>query len=108
MPSAIVLPFESKYVDSDDQQFVFVPGSAYFIDSALNLITDKNNKKSLNSKPYLDYVNIFNSHVSVARMAVENLFDIDNPANNLRLSNINDTLLQIVKASISGLADDNL
>lgn len=67
-PNAKVLAFESKYIDSDDQKTMYVPGSSYFTDSIIT-----SDGKSWNTKPYTDYANRFNSVVLNNRTLLENL-----------------------------------
>lgn len=67
-PNAQVLPFENKYIDSNDQKTLYVPGSAYFTDSII-----ATGGKSWNTKPYTDYVNRFNKVVLNNRTLLENL-----------------------------------
>ncbi|MFA6049716.1 MAG: hypothetical protein WC761_00695 [Candidatus Paceibacterota bacterium] len=100
IPDANVLPFESKYVDSDDQKFVYVPGSAYFADTVLS--TQGNN---WNTGPFVNYVNQFNSRVKDARTVIENLFDLNNLANTLSPTFVNDRLLNSVKSATGGLLE---
>lgn len=67
-PNAQVLAFENKYIDSNDQKTLYVPGSAYFTDAIITV-----NGKSWNTKPYTDYVNRFNKVVLNNRTLLENL-----------------------------------
>lgn len=67
-PNAKVLAFENKYIDSDDQKTLYVPGSSYFTDSIIT-----SNGKAWNTKPYTDYANRFNSVVLNNRTLLENL-----------------------------------
>ena len=101
IPNAKVLPFESKYVDSDDQKFVYVPGSAYFIDSILAV-----NGNNWDTAPYVNYVNLYNDRLKVARTLIENIMNFSNTAEELTPQSVNDSLLNSTRASISGLVDD--
>jgi hypothetical protein len=48
-----ILPFENKYVDADNNNSVFVPGSSYYADSIFDIESDS---PGWNTKPIIDYV----------------------------------------------------
>lgn len=100
IPNASVLPFENKYVDSDDQKFVYVPGSSYFVDSVLTI-----QGNSWNTGPFVNYVNLFNNQVKSARTVIENLFDMTSIVSTLSPTSVNDKLLFAVKNSTTGLLE---
>lgn len=98
-----VLPFESKYVDSDDQKFVYVPGSTYFIDSLLD-IKNSPGGNSYNIAPYNNFASKFSNNLSAARKNIEALFDLKAPLlNPLSPINVHDAILNSLRSSISGL-----
>jgi len=100
LPNASVLPFESKYVDSDDQKFVYVPGSAYFVDSVLS--TNGNN---WNTEPFVSFVNLWNTRVKDSRTVIENLLSLKNLPTITTPSLLNEAVLRSTKNSISTLTD---
>jgi len=101
----MILPFESKYIDSEEQRQVYVPGSNYFVDSIINV---NQNTPAFNTKPYTDYVTKFNTLVNSARGIIEDIFDFDNPTSPLISTKINDSFLNAIKNNLSTLTDLNL
>jgi hypothetical protein len=98
-----VLPFESKYVDTDNQGTVYVPGSAYFIDSIINVSNIQ--KPEFNSNPFVGFVNDYNNRLLSARNVIEDLLELNNPQSPLRAVRFSDSLMTSVKTAIAGLKD---
>jgi hypothetical protein len=67
----IVLPFESVYVDSDDEKKVYVPGSTYFVDTILEV-----GPNGYNIQPYTTYANKFDEITSNAKTTIETLLEL--------------------------------
>jgi len=101
----MILPFESKYIDSEEQRQVYVPGSNYFVDSIINV---NQNTPSFNTKPYTDYVTKFATITNAARGIIEDIFDFDNPTSPLISTKINDLFLNSIKNNLTTLMDINL
>lgn len=93
----LVLPFESVYVDSEDERKVYVPGSTYFVDS---ILTVTNN--GFNTQPYVSYVNNFNNVVSDAKNTIEALLDLKQNSS-LSPTNVYDIFLNSITEAIAGL-----
>jgi hypothetical protein len=98
---AIVLPFENKYVDRDDIQTTFVPGSNYFIDSILELT----NNNSFNTGPLLQYVDLYLKKIGDTRSVVEALFDLKNDVSFLTPVSLFKKFITSTKHSTDGLYD---
>ncbi len=65
----IVLPFENRFVSYDEGK-TYIPGNSYFSDAIIRTDTT-----AWNIKPYVDYVNRFNSIYADAKSAVQRLFN---------------------------------
>lgn len=97
--SALVLPFETKYIDSDDQKFVYVPGSSYFVDSILQNV----NNNKFNTTPLVSYIDTYNKRLSSNKEIIKELFDIKNINNSLSPSKLNETFLASARHVISSM-----
>lgn len=100
VPNASVLPFESKYIDSDDQKFAYVPGAAYFVDTILNT-----NGTTWNTGPYVNFINLYNSRLKDARTVIEEFLSLKDLASPLTPMTLNDSCMNSVKASINTLTE---
>lgn len=100
IPDANVLPFESKYVDSEDQKSVYVPGSSYFVDSILNTTGD-----AWNTKPYINFINLYNNRIKEARNVIEEFLSLKDLQILLAPGTLSDSCMNSVKAAISTLTD---
>lgn len=94
----LVLPFESIYVDSEDERKVFVPGSTYFVDSILTT----NKTTGFNVQPFISFVNDFNDTTSDAKNIIQTLLELDQDSS-LSPSSVYDIFLSAVAESTSGL-----
>jgi len=100
IPNANVLPFENKHVDSDDQSFVYVPGSAYFIDTILST-----QGGSWNTGPYNSFVNLYNNRLKDARTIIEEFLSLRNLRYTLVPVSISDICMISFKNSVSTLTE---
>lgn len=91
-----VLPFESVYVDSEDERKTYVPGSTYFADTIL----DVTEETGFNIQPYVAFANRFNTVVSTTKSTVNTL--LENTDSKLAQDNLYDTYLSSLVESISG------
>lgn len=94
-----VLPFERKYVDSDDLKKTYIPGSSFFIDSLLNV---SNNQ--FNTKPYEEYANQFSRKFNTANGVINNLFSLARESA-ISPSTMNDRFLASFRNSIENLTN---
>lgn len=84
----IVLPFEEKYIDSEDR--TFVPGTDYYVDRAFDLVNTSgigNNQTNFNTGPIVEYVDRFQDRTRKAMETILLLFQI-NPSGAVQLSSI--------------------
>lgn len=102
IPNANVLPFESKYIDSNDQKSVYVPGSTFFADSILSA-----SGSSWNTAPFVNYVNLYNTRIKEIRTIVEEIFSLKNLSTDIAPNKLSDNTMNSVKAAISTLADND-
>lgn len=101
-PNSIVLPLENKYIDSETSGKTFVPGSSYFFDT----IVASSNNNQFNTKPYIDYVDLFTQTTNTATGLINNLLELDDKkssSSKLTPENMYDSLLTSVKTSMNGL-----
>lgn len=94
-----VLPFERKYVDSEENKRTYVPGSSFFTDTLLD-ITDNN----FNTKPYEDYANQFARKFSTANGLIDNLFSLSRDSA-ISPSTMNDRFLSSFRNSIENITN---
>lgn len=68
----LVLPFESLYVDSEEDNVrkTYIPGSSYFGDNILNVT-----QAGYNIKPFVDFSTSFNERLSLASSTIKTLLD---------------------------------
>jgi hypothetical protein len=97
----LVLPFESVYVDSEDERKVYVPGSTYFVDSILTT-----SATGFNTQPYISFVNRFNNVFGDAKNTVETLLEL-NQTSNLSPTSVYDMFLTSFAEATSGLTNQN-
>lgn len=67
----LVLPFENRYVQTDDQTITYVPGTAYFTDAII-----KTDGTSWNITPYQNFTTNFNRVFSNAKSAINKLLNL--------------------------------
>jgi len=89
-----VLPFERKYVDTDDYKKTYVPGSSYFVDSLLNITNN-----DFNTTPFEEYANQFARKFSTANGVIYNLFSLGRESA-ISPSTMNDRFLASFRNSI--------
>lgn len=70
-PRNVVLPFENRYVQADDNTITYVPGSSYFSDAII--IPDG---RTWNIAPFVDYASRFNSVFTDVKSAINNLLSL--------------------------------
>lgn len=97
---AAVLPFESKYVDLEDQNSVYAPGSAYFVDSIFNI---ESTEATWNTKPLVDYCTNYNKVTNDNLDLIYSLLSFDNPTEPLKPQTVFSAVINYVAASINGL-----
>ena len=68
----IVLPFENRYIQTDDRTTTYVPGTSYFTDAII-----KTDGSAWNIAPYSQYASRFNSVFSDAKSAINNLLNLN-------------------------------
>lgn len=69
----IILPFESVYVDSQNERKTFVPGSSYFNNNILNASLTS----GFDVKPFVIFASKFNSVFSDAKNIIETLLEFN-------------------------------
>jgi len=67
-----VLPFENRYIQTDDLTTTYVPGTSYFTDAII-----KTDGSAFNIAPYSQYASRFNSVFSDAKSAINNLLNLN-------------------------------
>jgi hypothetical protein len=92
-----VLPFERKYVDSDDDNKTFVPGSTFFIDTVFELDGDQ-----FNTRPFTNYYNEFSRKFIQAKQIIESFFDFENRTSSITPTRMIDSFLNSYRRSITG------
>lgn len=97
--NSFVLPFERKYVDSDETKQTYVPGSAYFIDTVFEL-----DGKRFNTRPFSDYANEFTAKFIFGKYLIERLFELTGKETPLAPRRMIDAVLASYRRSISGTA----
>lgn len=70
-PRNVVLPFENRYVQADDNTITYVPGSSYFSDAIIT--TDGS---TWNVAPFINYANRFNIVFTDVKSAIDNLLNL--------------------------------
>lgn len=95
--NSFVLPFERKYVDSDETKQTYVPGSTYFIDTVFEL-----DGKRFNTRPFSDYANEFTSKFIFGKYLIERLFELTGKETPLAPRRMIDTVFAAYRRSISG------
>lgn len=70
-----ILTFENKFVDSNDQQFTYIPGTSFFTDSILTV--DGSDWKS---NALTTYINRYNTIVRDTRTLINDVFGFDESA----------------------------
>jgi alpha-L-fucosidase len=65
------LPFENRYIQTDDLTTTYVPGTSYFTDAII-----KTDGSRWNIAPYSQYANRFNSVFSDAKSAINRLLNL--------------------------------
>ncbi len=95
-----VLPFESIYVDSENERKTYVPGSTYFADSILDI----DNNFNFNTQPFVAFANNFDEVVTTAKSTINTLLElnIDSP---LSPESVYDTFLLSLAEAISGVGN---
>ncbi len=99
--NATILPFESIYVDSEDERKTFVPGSSYLANNILNVTST-----GYNIKPYMDFADRYNSITSAAKSTIETLLELKTPGGLSPEEMFEHFLLSVVEAT-SGLASSS-
>ncbi len=93
-----VLPFESLYVDSEIDHKTFIPGSAYFGDSILDI-----SQTGFNIQPFIDFTTKYSSTISLASSTIKTLLDVEN--NQISPDGLYDYFLLSLLESSSGLVN---
>lgn len=70
-PRNVVLPFENRYVQADDNTITYVPGSSYFSDAII--IPDG---RTWNIAPFVDYASRFNTVFTDVKLAIDSLLSL--------------------------------
>lgn len=71
-PRNVVLPFENRYVQADDNTITYVPGSSYFSDAII--IPDG---RTWNVAPFVDYASRFNTVFTDVKSAINSLLSLN-------------------------------
>lgn len=96
---AAVLPFESKYVDSQDQNNVYAPGSAYFVDSIFNI---ESTDATWNTKPLVDFCTNYQKVTNDNLDLIYSALSFDNPTEPLKPHLVFSALINYIAASVNG------
>ena len=104
-----ILPFERKYVDSEETKKTFVPGTTFFIDTVFELTsnaegTQTGQSQNFNTRPFVDYVNSYSRKHIQAKQIIESLFELSGRPTNLSPDRMIDSILFSYKRSIEGTA----
>lgn len=67
----IILPFESVYVDAENETKTYVPGSSYFGDNILNITPG-----GFNTEPFTSFASKYNDVFSDAKNTIETLLEL--------------------------------
>jgi hypothetical protein len=67
----IVLPFENRYITSDEST-LYIPGNSYFTDTIIDTNTAR-----WNIKPYTDYVTAFSTTYNNAKTTIQRLLNLN-------------------------------
>lgn len=110
-----VLTFESKFVDSDDQQYTHVPGTSFFVDSILTV-----DGKAWNANPLTSYVDRYNTTLRSVRTLIESVAGIytvskpraggatDTVSSDIDPIKMNEMLLLAMKSALPILASSTI
>lgn len=96
--NSFVLPFETKYIDVNSTQKVYVPGANYFVDSILNVTNNQ-----FNTKPLIDYVQDFTNKLGDSIGIIEKLFDFKETQSALAGVSVLERFLSAVRDGLNGL-----
>lgn len=77
----VVLPFENRYITSNDRTVTYVPGTSYFSDSIITT-----NNSNWNIQPYVDFAEAFSKKYSDAYSAISKLLSLRNLGQNMLLN----------------------
>lgn len=97
--NSLVLPFEKKFVDSDDTKQTFVPGTTFYIDTVFDL-----NGNQFNTEPFINYVNQYSKKFISAKKVIESLFELSGRETIISPKRMIDTVLASYGRSIAGTA----
>lgn len=95
--NSFVLPFEKKFVDSDDTRQTFVPGTTFYIDTVFDL-----NGNRFNTRPFINYVNEYSKKFIDAKKVIESLFELSGRETIISPKRMIDTVLASYRRSIAG------
>lgn len=95
--NSFVLPFERKYVDSDETKQTYVPGSTFFIDTVFDLDGNR-----FNTRPFSDYANEFTSKFIFGKYIIERLFELSGKETPLAARRMIDTVYASYRRALSG------
>ena len=94
-----ILPFETRYIDANNTRKVYIPGSAFFVDSIVNVPV----LTSFNLEPLRTYVERFVSTTDSAASVISSLFDYSDEPSDLSPVSVLKSLLSKVSHSLARL-----
>ena len=94
-----ILPFETKYIDSNGTDKVYIPGSSYFVDSIINV----ESLNSFNLAPLREYVESFITTTDNVTSVVNGLFDYGTTTSPLSPVALFKQLLYCISTGLTGL-----
>ena len=98
-----ILPFENKYVDTDNNKNVFVPGSSYYADSIFDI---NSTSPGWNTKPIVDYVTSYANVTDQATNLLSLLLGYDAPSELFPTALIKNIYLEMHQV-LSGLINNS-
>lgn len=101
--NATVLPFESKYIDSNNNTNIFVPGSSYYADSIFDI---DGLDQSWNTKPLIDYVTKFAATTDSAVVSLASLLGYEKGDGALAPSTLIANVYSDLEQSLSAQSND--
>lgn len=94
-----VLPFETRYIDANNTRKVYIPGSAFFVESIVNVPV----LTSFNLEPLRTYVERFVTTTDSAASVISDLFDYGDEPSNLSPVSVLKSLLSKVSHTLTRL-----
>jgi len=87
--NSFVLPFEKKYIDSEDGNKTYIPGTSYFVDTVFEI-----QGNNFNTTPFANFANDFTRKIQDTRNIIEKLLGLGERDNPLWPEKIIDSIYQ--------------